>query len=74
MFQLKVFLKGIDSLLSTAQMPAGVPVATFAMGKAGAINSALFAVAILATNYPDVNRQLKRYRANFEKKVPKKPF
>ena len=67
-------LKGIDSLLSTAQMPAGVPVATFAIGKAGAINSALFAVAILATNYPDVSRQLKKYRANFEKKVPKKPF
>ena len=67
-------LKGIDSLLSTAQMPAGVPVATFAIGKAGAINSALFAIAILANTNPDINRKLKRYRANFEKKVPKKPF
>ena len=67
-------LKGIDSLLSTAQMPAGVPVATFAIGKAGAINSALFAIAILSDNYPEINRRLKRYRANFEKKVPKKPF
>ncbi len=67
-------LKGIDSLLSTAQMPAGVPVATFAIGKAGAINSALFAIAILSNTYPEINRRLKRYRANFEKKVPKKPF
>ncbi len=67
-------LKGIDSLLSTAQMPAGVPVATFAIGKAGAINSALFAIAILSSTYPEINRKLKRYRANFEKKVPKKPF
>ena len=67
-------LKGIDSLLSTAQMPAGVPVATFAIGKAGAINSALFAVALLALTHPEINRKLKRYRANFEKKVPKKPF
>ena len=67
-------LKGIDSLLSTAQMPAGVPVATFAIGKAGAINSALFAVALLALTHPEIYRKLKRYRANFEKKVPKKPF
>ena len=67
-------LKGIDSLLSTAQMPAGVPVATFAIGKAGSINAALFAIAILSNTYPDVHRKLKRYRANFEKKVPKKPF
>ena len=67
-------LKGIDSLLSTAQMPAGVPVATLAIGKAGAINSALFAISILAGKYPDINRKLKKYRENFEKKVPKKPF
>jgi len=67
-------LKGIDSLLSTVQMPAGVPVATLAIGKAGAINSALFAVSILAGKYPDINRKLKKYRENFEKKVPKKPF
>ena len=67
-------LKGIDSLLSTAQMPAGVPVATFAIGKAGSINAALFAIAILSNTHLDVNRRLKRYRANFEKKEPKKPF
>ena len=67
-------LKGIDSLLSTVQMPAGVPVATFAIGKAGAINSALFAIAMLSVTYPDINRKLKKYRGNFEKKVPKKPF
>ena len=67
-------LKGLDSLLSTAQMPAGVPVATLAIGKAGAINSALFAIAILAGDYPEIQNKLKRYRANFEKKVPKKPY
>jgi 5-(carboxyamino)imidazole ribonucleotide mutase len=67
-------LKGIDSLLSTAPMPAGVPVATFAIGKAGAVNSALFAIAILSNSYPNISTKLKRYRANFEKKVPKKPF
>ena len=67
-------LKGLDSLLSTAQMPAGVPVATFAIGKAGAINSALFAIAILSNTYPEISTKLKRYRSNFEKKVPKKPF
>tara|TARA_Y100001970_G_scaffold149506_1_gene183476 strand:+ start:29 stop:511 length:483 start_codon:yes stop_codon:yes gene_type:complete len=67
-------LKGIDSLLSTVQMPAGVPVATFAIGKAGAINSALFAVAILANEHPDIAESLKKYRDNFEKKVPIKPF
>ena len=67
-------LKGIDSLLSTVQMPAGVPVATLAIGKAGAINSALFAIAILASTHPEIKARLKKYRANFEKKVPKKPF
>ena len=67
-------LKGIDSLLSTVQMPAGVPVATLAIGKAGAINSALFAISILANKYPEIGKRLKKYRENFEKKVPKKPF
>ena len=67
-------LKGIDSLLSTVHVPAGVPVATFAIGKAGAINSALFAVAILANEHPDIAESLKKYRDNFEKKVPIKPF
>ena len=67
-------LKGIDSLLSTAQMPAGVPVATLAIGKAGAINSALFAIAILSSKYPEILKKLKAYRNNFEKKVPKTPY
>jgi len=67
-------LKGIDSLLSTVQMPAGVPVATFAIGKAGSINSALFAVAILANTHVEISKRLKKYRDNFEKKVPKRPF
>ena len=67
-------LKGIDSLLSTAQMPAGVPVATLAIGKAGAINSALFAVAILSRKYPNILKKLNAYRSQFEKKVPKTPY
>ena len=66
--------KGIDSLLSTVQMPAGVPVATLAIGKAGAINSALFAVAILSRKYKNIEQKLKKYRINFEKKVPIKPY
>jgi len=66
-------LKGLDSLLSTVQMPSGVPVATFAIGKAGAINSALFAVEILANKYQKIHNKLKTYRKNFEKKVPKRP-
>ena len=67
-------LKGIDSLLSTAQMPAGVPVGTLAIGKAGAINSALFAISILSNKYPEIKQKLKEYRNNFEKKVPIKPI
>ncbi len=67
-------LKGIDSMLSTAQMPAGVPVATFAIGKAGAINSALFAVATLSRKYPNILKKLQAYRSQFEKKVPKTPY
>ena len=67
-------LKGLDSLLSTVQMPSGIPVGTLAIGKAGAINSALLAVAILATRYNEIHKKLLKYRQNFEKKVPKKPF
>ena len=66
--------KGIDSLLSTVQMPAGVPVGTLAIGKAGAINSALFAISILGIKYPKILQKLKKYRSNFEKKIPKKPY
>jgi 5-(carboxyamino)imidazole ribonucleotide mutase len=55
-------LNGIDSLLSIVQMPAGIPVATMAIGKAGAINAALFAIAILAATRPDLRSQLQAYR------------
>tara|TARA_Y100001949_G_C15863142_1_gene275985 strand:- start:48 stop:539 length:492 start_codon:yes stop_codon:yes gene_type:complete len=67
-------LKGLDSLLSTVQMPSGIPVGTLAIGKAGAINSALLAVSILSTRYKKIEKKLRAYRSNFEKKVPKKPF
>jgi 5-(carboxyamino)imidazole ribonucleotide mutase len=67
-------LKGLDSLLSTVQMPSGIPVATFAIGKAGAINAALFAISILSTKYNNFYIKLKKYRNSFEKKVPKKPY
>jgi 5-(carboxyamino)imidazole ribonucleotide mutase len=56
-------LNGEDSLLSIVQMPAGVPVATFAIGEAGAINAALFAVALLAIDDPSLQSALTRYRA-----------
>jgi 5-(carboxyamino)imidazole ribonucleotide mutase len=62
-------LSGLDSLLSTVQMPAGVPVATFAVGKAGAVNAALFAAAILARRDPSVDAALQRYRAAQTEKV-----
>ncbi|MBW3622237.1 MAG: 5-(carboxyamino)imidazole ribonucleotide mutase [Armatimonadetes bacterium] len=55
-------LKGMDSLLSIAQMPAGIPVATLAIGRAGAVNAALLAAAILANKYPDIRNALKQYR------------
>src|SRR6266545_3688842 len=55
-------LKGLDSLLSIVQMPAGVPVATLAIGRAGAINAALLTAAILANKYPKVRDALHRYR------------
>ena len=56
-------LKGMDSLLSIVQMPAGVPVSTFAIGKAGAINAALAAVSILALYDPAIASKLNEYRA-----------
>ncbi|HYC78983.1 MAG TPA: 5-(carboxyamino)imidazole ribonucleotide mutase [Planctomycetota bacterium] len=55
--------KGQDSLLSIVQMPGGVPVATFAVGKAGAVNAALFAVALLAADRPQLAAALKAWRA-----------
>ena len=67
-------LKGLDSLLSTVQMPSGIPVGTLAIGKAGAINAALLAVSILSVRYRKIQNKLKKYRGAFEKNVPKKPF
>jgi 5-(carboxyamino)imidazole ribonucleotide mutase len=62
-------LKGIDSLLSTVQMPSGIPVGTLAIGKPGAINSALFAIAILALDRPDLREKLEAFRAEQTEKV-----
>jgi len=56
-------LKGMDSLLSTVQMPGGIPVGTLAIGKPGAVNAALFAIAILANSRPAYRSKLKDYRA-----------
>ena len=62
-------LKGLDSLLSMVQMPGGVPVATFAIGKPGAINAALFAAAILALGNAKTKEAVDGYRAAQSKKV-----
>ena len=56
-------LNGLDSLLSIVQMPAGIPVATFAIGEAGAHNAGLFAIALLAQHDPDLGRRLAEFRA-----------
>ncbi len=56
-------LQGIDSLYSIVQMPRGIPVATFAIGEAGAVNAALFAVAMLAVSAPALRARLEAYRA-----------
>jgi 5-(carboxyamino)imidazole ribonucleotide mutase len=57
-------LKGMDSLLSIVQMPAGIPVGTLAIGRAGAVNAALFAAAILGNKYPEIKSALKKFRDN----------
>src|SRR5579862_5428808 len=62
-------LKGMDSLLSTVQMPGGIPVGTLAIGKPGATNAALLAVAILATNDPALREKLRAFREEQSKKV-----
>jgi len=62
-------LKGMDSLLSTVQMPAGIPVGTLAIGKPGAINAALLAVAILANHRPDLRKKLHAFREEQARKV-----
>ena len=72
------YLKGMDSLLSIVQMPKGVPVATFAIGEAGAANAALFAAALLALNDPALAQRLQAFRqtqidAVKEMKLPEIP-
>jgi 5-(carboxyamino)imidazole ribonucleotide mutase len=62
-------LRGLDSLLSTAQMPGGIPVGTLAIGKPGAINAALLAVAILANKRPELREKLRKYRAEQSEKI-----
>ena len=62
-------LQGLDSLLSTVQMPAGIPVGTLAIGKAGATNAALFAISILANSRPELKEKLRDFRAEQEKKI-----
>ena len=62
-------LKGLDSLLSTVQMPAGIPVGTLAIGAAGARNAALLAIAILANNRPELRDKLRQFRADQRQKV-----
>jgi 5-(carboxyamino)imidazole ribonucleotide mutase len=66
-------LKGLDSLLSIAQMPGGIPVATFAIGEAGARNAALFAAALLANENPELRSRLQRWRSRQTRSVPLRP-
>jgi len=66
-------LRGQDALLSIVQMPAGIPVGTLAIGKAGSTNAALFAAAILANKYPEVRERLIAFRAQQTKDVLAKP-
>ena len=66
-------LNGLDSLLSIVQMPAGVPVGTLAIGKAGAINAALFAASILGNKYPDIRVRLVEFRRNQTETVLARP-
>ena len=67
-------LKGLDSLLSIVQMPAGIPLPTLAIGKAGAINAALASISILSNKYPDIQKKLDIFRKKQTisiKKIPK---
>jgi 5-(carboxyamino)imidazole ribonucleotide mutase len=66
-------LRGVDSLLSIVQMPAGIPVGTLAIGKAGAINAALLAGAILGLKHPAIRAALEKYRAAQTKSVLDQP-
>jgi 5-(carboxyamino)imidazole ribonucleotide mutase len=62
-------LKGLDSLLSIAQMPGGIPVGTLAIGKAGAINAALLAASSLGNKYPEIREALRKFRTSQTKNV-----
>ena len=64
-------LEGLDSLLSIAQMPKGIPVATVAIGESGAINSALLAASILSSKYPKIKEALIKFRSKQTKDVLK---
>jgi 5-(carboxyamino)imidazole ribonucleotide mutase len=66
-------LKGLDSLLSIAQMPAGIPVGTLAIGKAGAVNAALLAAAILGGKYPPIREALRNFRGAQTQRVLANP-
>jgi len=66
-------LAGVDSLLSIVQMPRGIPVATVAIGKAGAVNAALLAAAILANKYAEIATTLDQYRATQTRQVLEHP-
>ena len=66
-------LKGLDSLLSIAQMPGGIPVGTLAVGKSGAINSALLAAAILGIKYPAIRKSLRKFRETQTNRVLEAP-
>jgi 5-(carboxyamino)imidazole ribonucleotide mutase len=66
-------LQGLDALLSTVQMPGGIPVATFAIGKSGAKNAGLFAGAIIAGRDPAVRKKLEEFRAKQSASVPERP-
>ena len=66
-------LKGLDSLLSIAQMPKGIPVGTLAIGEDGAINAALLAASIIANQNPFIKNKLKNWRASQTKSVKKNP-
>jgi 5-(carboxyamino)imidazole ribonucleotide mutase len=66
-------LKGLDSLLSIAQMPKGIPVGTLAIGEDGAINAALLAASILGNNNPKIKRKLKNWRLSQTESVKKIP-
>ena len=66
-------LKGLDSLLSIAQMPKGIPVGTVAIGKDGAINAGLFAASIIANSNNQIKKNLNNWRTKQTKSVKKKP-